>query len=172
MKEVKPCKYVGDDYTLNLCLTEARTKCFEESTLIDQFQCDSRLSQQDCIDIYSVALFHSKIPKEELLQRISFDNQEDIGYFLDLLNTVRVEIHSAPHTKEATVHGGDWNYEFGEDVQAVKALLQDLQSLQQQYAVFKEQGIADKIKAVRGSIPELHKKFDTFSEWMITEIIW
>lgn len=54
---------------------------------IDNFSCHEELSNEECADLYTVAMFSGKMTEELLLEKISVANQENIKFFLKIVNT-------------------------------------------------------------------------------------
>ena len=129
-------------------MKSARFQCLEESRLIEEFECGNDLTQGECVDLYSIALFKGKISREQLMARIMEDNRETMGMFIDVLDSARVEIHKEGHYESAVKEGGEWNFEFGKKIENVKGLLKDVKALHREYSEFKNQGVFDMMQMI------------------------
>ncbi len=111
----------------------------EKKSPVDNFSCHEELSMEECADLYAVAMFNGKLSEEELLQKVSVTNQENIKYFLKILNAKKTQIeHHEGHKESPSANGKQWDFSFSQDSDAVEHLLQKSMEMQSQYAGFKK----------------------------------
>lgn len=56
------------------CIKDVTTQCAKESKLIEEFDCEEGLTESECLDIYTIALYHGKVSEADIMAKIRPDN--------------------------------------------------------------------------------------------------
>ena len=128
-EESAACNNVEDLWQQSACLSAAYSKCQGEGTLVDDFGCAEGLTNEECLDLYTIALFNGKLSAETILMRLQ--NRSAFEGFLKVLNTVKTEIHHGEHKESpVTEDGSEWDYSMSSDPLAVRMFLEDATNMQ------------------------------------------
>ena len=119
-EEAEKCGQTKNMWERTSCQATVFAMCQDKTTLVSDFGCDKELTNEECLDLYTIAQFRGKLSDETLLMRVQPENKDSMIAFMKVLDAVPTELHHGEHNDSPiSKDGGDWDYEMSTDPLAI-----------------------------------------------------